>query len=159
MGSLSRYIGAQMWGDSNRGFLVYLFHLQCSDKQNAFEWKPPALCLTWRPGIDYQLALWKHLPKSHILAKEDELELLMFCMINYILPPSSDFWIALAWVLSYFSLLLILFHLPPCHMEIENRRGSVDIFLKAAGYLDCAIRHVLPQLSSELRFNVNYVIE
>ncbi|KAK4803929.1 hypothetical protein SAY86_003746 [Trapa natans] len=33
----------------------------------------------------------------------------------------------------------------------ENRRGSVDIFLKAAGYLDCAVRHVLPQLPYELR--------
>ncbi|KAF8014644.1 hypothetical protein BT93_H0449 [Corymbia citriodora subsp. variegata] len=33
----------------------------------------------------------------------------------------------------------------------ENRRASVDIFLKAAGYLDCAVRHVLPQLSTELR--------
>lgn len=33
----------------------------------------------------------------------------------------------------------------------ENRRASVDIFLKAAGYLDCAVRHVLPQLLIELR--------
>ncbi|OWM62707.1 uncharacterized protein LOC116214698 [Punica granatum] len=33
----------------------------------------------------------------------------------------------------------------------ENRRASVDIFLKAAGYLDCAVRHVLPQLPPELR--------
>ncbi|KAJ0106441.1 hypothetical protein Patl1_19277 [Pistacia atlantica] len=33
----------------------------------------------------------------------------------------------------------------------ESRRASIDIFLKAAGYLDCAVRHVLPQLSSELR--------
>ncbi|KAJ7975483.1 BRO1 domain containing protein [Quillaja saponaria] len=33
----------------------------------------------------------------------------------------------------------------------ESRRTSIDIFLKAAGYLDCAVRHVLPQLSAELR--------
>lgn len=33
----------------------------------------------------------------------------------------------------------------------ERRRNSVDVFLKAAGYLDCAIRHVLPQIPSELR--------
>ena len=33
----------------------------------------------------------------------------------------------------------------------ESRRASVDIFLRAAGYLDCAVRHVLPQLSAELR--------
>lgn len=33
----------------------------------------------------------------------------------------------------------------------ESRRASVDIFLKAAGYLDCAVRHVLPQMSPELR--------
>lgn len=36
----------------------------------------------------------------------------------------------------------------------ENRRASVDIFLKAAGYLDCAVRHVLPQLPAELRRNL-----
>ncbi|XP_057517225.1 uncharacterized protein LOC130798310 isoform X1 [Amaranthus tricolor] len=33
----------------------------------------------------------------------------------------------------------------------ESRRASVDVFLKAAGYLDCAIRHVFPQLSVEMR--------
>ncbi|XP_028768516.1 uncharacterized protein LOC114726117 [Neltuma alba] len=36
----------------------------------------------------------------------------------------------------------------------ESQRTSIDIFLKAAGYLDCAIRHVLPQLPSELRRNL-----
>ncbi|XP_061371198.1 uncharacterized protein LOC133313812 [Gastrolobium bilobum] len=36
----------------------------------------------------------------------------------------------------------------------ESRRASVDIFLKAAGYLDCAVRHVLPQLPAELRRNL-----
>lgn len=39
-----------------------------------------------------------------------------------------------------------------CHFLTESRRASIDIFLKAAGYLDCAVKHVLPQLSSELRF-------
>lgn len=34
----------------------------------------------------------------------------------------------------------------------ESRRASIDIFLKAAGYLDCAVRHVLPQLPTGLRF-------
>ncbi|XP_039138692.1 uncharacterized protein LOC120276017 [Dioscorea cayenensis subsp. rotundata] len=33
----------------------------------------------------------------------------------------------------------------------EGKRASVDIFLKAAGYLDCAIRHVLPQIPPETR--------
>lgn len=33
----------------------------------------------------------------------------------------------------------------------ESRRASIDVFLKAAGYLDCAVRHVLPQLPSDLR--------
>lgn len=33
----------------------------------------------------------------------------------------------------------------------ERRRDSVDVFLKAAGYLDYAIKHVLPQIPSELR--------
>ncbi|KAL6524628.1 hypothetical protein OROHE_016299 [Orobanche hederae] len=36
----------------------------------------------------------------------------------------------------------------------ESRRSSVDIFLKAAGYLDCAVRHVLPQFPDELRINL-----
>lgn len=39
-----------------------------------------------------------------------------------------------------------------CVCVAESRRASVDIFLKAAGYLDCAVRHVLPQMSPELRF-------
>ncbi|XP_057968851.1 uncharacterized protein LOC131158190 isoform X1 [Malania oleifera] len=33
----------------------------------------------------------------------------------------------------------------------ESRRASIDIFLKAAGYLDCAVRHILPQLPADLR--------
>ncbi|XP_015166008.1 uncharacterized protein [Solanum tuberosum] len=36
----------------------------------------------------------------------------------------------------------------------ESRRSSVDIFLKAAGYLDCAVRNVLPQLPAEQRRNL-----
>ncbi|KAK6123646.1 hypothetical protein DH2020_042615 [Rehmannia glutinosa] len=36
----------------------------------------------------------------------------------------------------------------------ESRRSSVDVFLKAAGYLDCAVRQVLPQLPNELRRNL-----
>lgn len=36
----------------------------------------------------------------------------------------------------------------------ESRRAAIDVFLKAAGYLDCAVRHVLPQLPSELRRNL-----
>lgn len=36
----------------------------------------------------------------------------------------------------------------------ESRRASVDVLLKAAGYLDCAVRHVLPQLPDELRRNL-----
>ncbi|XP_050377592.1 uncharacterized protein LOC126794849 [Argentina anserina] len=36
----------------------------------------------------------------------------------------------------------------------ESRRASVDIFLKAAGHLDCAVRHVLPQLPVELKRNL-----
>ncbi|KAG6777234.1 hypothetical protein POTOM_017051 [Populus tomentosa] len=33
----------------------------------------------------------------------------------------------------------------------DSRRASIDIFLKAAGYLDCAVRNVLPQLPHPLR--------
>ncbi|KAL0913292.1 hypothetical protein M5K25_016740 [Dendrobium thyrsiflorum] len=36
----------------------------------------------------------------------------------------------------------------------ENRRRSIDVLLKAAGYLDCSIRHVLPQIPLELRRNL-----
>ncbi|XP_073106106.1 uncharacterized protein [Elaeis guineensis] len=33
----------------------------------------------------------------------------------------------------------------------EDQRTTIDIFLKAAGYLDCAIQHVLPQIPPETR--------
>ncbi|KAJ1702091.1 hypothetical protein LUZ63_001870 [Rhynchospora breviuscula] len=33
----------------------------------------------------------------------------------------------------------------------ESRRNSVEIFLKASGYLDCAIRQVLPQIGNDMR--------
>ncbi|KDP45823.1 hypothetical protein JCGZ_17430 [Jatropha curcas] len=36
-------------------------------------------------------------------------------------------------------------------VSAESRRASIDIFLKAAGYLDCAVRHVLPQFPPALR--------
>ncbi|KAL3824979.1 hypothetical protein ACJIZ3_021008 [Penstemon smallii] len=36
----------------------------------------------------------------------------------------------------------------------ENRQTSIDVFLKAAGYLDCAIQYVLPQLPQELGRNL-----
>ncbi|KAG8661222.1 uncharacterized protein LOC110609292 isoform X1 [Manihot esculenta] len=36
-------------------------------------------------------------------------------------------------------------------VSAESRRASIDIFLKAAGYLDCAVRHVLPQFPAALR--------
>ncbi|XP_010248841.1 PREDICTED: uncharacterized protein LOC104591623 isoform X1 [Nelumbo nucifera] len=35
--------------------------------------------------------------------------------------------------------------------EAESRRTSIDVFLKAAGFLDCALNHVIPQLPPELR--------
>ncbi|XP_039132855.1 uncharacterized protein LOC120269909 isoform X1 [Dioscorea cayenensis subsp. rotundata] len=33
----------------------------------------------------------------------------------------------------------------------EYRRTAIDILVKAAGYLDCAIQHVLPKISSQMR--------
>ncbi|GMH03912.1 hypothetical protein Nepgr_005751 [Nepenthes gracilis] len=36
----------------------------------------------------------------------------------------------------------------------ESRRTSIDVFVKAAGYLDSAVRHVIPQLSTESRRNL-----
>ncbi|KAF5803642.1 putative BRO1 domain-containing protein BROX [Helianthus annuus] len=33
----------------------------------------------------------------------------------------------------------------------ESRRSAIDVLLKAAGYLDCAVKHILPQLSPEHR--------
>ncbi|XP_042375414.1 uncharacterized protein LOC121969394 isoform X1 [Zingiber officinale] len=36
----------------------------------------------------------------------------------------------------------------------ESRRTAIDLFLKAAGYLDCAIQHVLPQLPPDLRMDL-----
>ncbi|KAB2626376.1 hypothetical protein D8674_018036 [Pyrus ussuriensis x Pyrus communis] len=35
--------------------------------------------------------------------------------------------------------------------QANFRRASIDIFVKVAGYLDCAVRHDLPQLPVELR--------
>ncbi|XP_052180723.1 uncharacterized protein LOC127793944 isoform X1 [Diospyros lotus] len=35
--------------------------------------------------------------------------------------------------------------------EAENKRASIEIFIKAAGFLDCAVRQVLPLLPAELR--------
>jgi hypothetical protein len=34
----------------------------------------------------------------------------------------------------------------------ESRRTTIDIFLKATGYLDCAIRQILPQIPPEQRY-------
>ncbi|PKI75552.1 hypothetical protein CRG98_004088 [Punica granatum] len=39
----------------------------------------------------------------------------------------------------------------PPKVSDENKRASIDIFLKVAGYLDCAVRRILPQLPTELR--------
>ncbi|XP_078427389.1 uncharacterized protein LOC144699923 [Wolffia australiana] len=35
--------------------------------------------------------------------------------------------------------------------EDEDKRGSIDILLKAAGYVDCAVREVLPRIPLHLR--------
>ena len=34
----------------------------------------------------------------------------------------------------------------------DNKRASVEIFLKASGFLECAIQHVLPRISPENRW-------
>ncbi|KAL6912303.1 hypothetical protein ACP4OV_001108 [Aristida adscensionis] len=39
----------------------------------------------------------------------------------------------------------------------ENKRASVEIFLKASGYLECAIQHVLPRISPENRWELSFV--
>lgn len=44
------------------------------------------------------------------------------------------------------------YDLIPCNFVAEDKRTSIDIFLKAAGYLDCAIHHVLPEIPPETRF-------
>ncbi|PKA54012.1 hypothetical protein AXF42_Ash016177 [Apostasia shenzhenica] len=36
----------------------------------------------------------------------------------------------------------------------ESRQRSIDVLVKAAGYLDCAIHHVLPQIPLDLRRNL-----
>ncbi|KAI3809407.1 hypothetical protein L1987_25379 [Smallanthus sonchifolius] len=44
---------------------------------------------------------------------------------------------------------------------MESRRSAVDILLKGVGYLDCAVRHILPQLPPEhrsLRYEMNQLI-
>ncbi|KAK3155724.1 hypothetical protein QOZ80_2BG0206770 [Eleusine coracana subsp. coracana] len=51
------------------------------------------------------------------------------------------------------SLLLPKTSLEGYHAKVseENKRASVEIFLKASGYLECAIQHVLPRISPENR--------
>lgn len=51
------------------------------------------------------------------------------------------------------SLLLPKTSLEGYHAKVseENKRASVEIFLKAAGYLECAMQHILPRMSPEKR--------
>ncbi|KAM0863168.1 hypothetical protein ACQ4PT_044784 [Festuca glaucescens] len=51
------------------------------------------------------------------------------------------------------SLLLPKASLEGYHTKVseENKRASVEIFLKAAGHLECAMQHVLPRMSPEKR--------
>ncbi|KAK1303515.1 hypothetical protein QJS10_CPB11g02341 [Acorus calamus] len=41
----------------------------------------------------------------------------------------------------------------------ENRRNSVDIFLKAAGYLECAVQQILPRIPPAVRSNLPVDLE
>ncbi|GAB2225448.1 hypothetical protein Droror1_Dr00006240 [Drosera rotundifolia] len=50
--------------------------------------------------------------------------------------------------------LLLLPKMHQAKVSDESRRASVDVFLKAAGYLDFAVQHVIPQLSPENRRNL-----
>lgn len=45
-----------------------------------------------------------------------------------------------------------------CISFTESRRNSIDILLKAAGYLDCAIQHVLPRLPPDLRLTSHEIL-
>jgi hypothetical protein len=36
---------------------------------------------------------------------------------------------------------------------LENKRASIEVFLKAAGHLECAMQHVLPRMSTEKRWS------
>ncbi|WCJ34703.1 Endosomal targeting BRO1-like domain-containing protein [Euphorbia peplus] len=57
-------------------------------------------------------------------------------------------------LLSQANLLLLPRTSPDGHqpkVSADSRRAAIDIFLKAAGYLDCAVRHVLPQFPVTLR--------
>lgn len=45
-------------------------------------------------------------------------------------------------------------HLIVWHLA-ESRRSAIDALLKAAGYLDCAIQEVLPQIPVEVRLNIH----
>uniref|UniRef100_A0ACD5Z8S1 Uncharacterized protein n=1 Tax=Avena sativa TaxID=4498 RepID=A0ACD5Z8S1_AVESA len=51
------------------------------------------------------------------------------------------------------SLLLPKTSLEGYHTKVseENKRASVEVFLKAAGHLECAMQHVLPRMSPEKR--------
>ncbi|KAK4742881.1 hypothetical protein SAY87_000882 [Trapa incisa] len=119
--------------------------------------------------VDLQKALENYLPVflglprdgSHLHHK------VQFCWTNQE-DEAEETTISNAWyeVLSVLHLMAILLlsqanymllprrsaHDYPPKVSDQNKRASIDIFLKAAGYLDCSVRQVLPQLPVEVRF-------
>eukprot|EP00268_Persea_americana_P055407 TRINITY_DN643_c0_g1_i10.p1 TRINITY_DN643_c0_g1~~TRINITY_DN643_c0_g1_i10.p1 ORF type:complete len:422 (+),score=93.02 TRINITY_DN643_c0_g1_i10:518-1783(+) len=114
---------------------------------------------------DLQLALEEYLPVLLGLVQDGN-QLINFCWVNQE-DDSEETALPNAWyeVLSILQLMamlslsqanLLLLPNPSTDgyqpkVSDECRRSSIDIFLKAAGYLDCAIRNVLPKMPPELR--------
>ncbi|RWR90378.1 Interleukin-3 receptor class 2 subunit beta [Cinnamomum micranthum f. kanehirae] len=117
---------------------------------------------------DLQLALEEYLPVLLGLVQDgNQLQhMINFCWVNQE-DDSEETALPNAWyeVLSVLHLMAMLslsqanlLLLPKTSTDgyqpkvtDECRRISIDIFLKAAGYLDCAIRNVLPKMPPELR--------
>ncbi|KAK4800903.1 hypothetical protein SAY86_021390 [Trapa natans] len=118
--------------------------------------------------VDLQKALENYLPVFLGLLREGSHlhHKVQFCWTNQE-DEAEETTISNAWyeVLSVLHLMAILLlsqanymllprrsaHDYPPKVSDQNKRASIDIFLKAAGYLDCSVRQVLPQLPVEVR--------
>ncbi|KAE8672665.1 Detected protein of unknown function [Hibiscus syriacus] len=120
---------------------------------------------TWRFTLtDLKQALEDYLPVLLGLVENDNRQKhsLRFCWINQE-DDMEETTMSDSWYEGWPSLILYSLEEPSSLVEIptdpkvigtsgnECKRASIDIFLKAAGYLDFAVQKVLPQLPLELR--------
>ncbi|XP_031743609.1 uncharacterized protein LOC101207897 isoform X1 [Cucumis sativus] len=131
-----------------------------ADLQQALEDYLPVLLGLVKDGNQLQ-----HKVQFAWINQEDDLEVVMMPEILANETAMSNAWYEVLSVLHLMAMLSLsqanLLLLPRTSADgyqpkvsEESRRASIDIFVKAAGYLDCAVRHVLPQLPVEFRRNL-----